>query len=263
GEHEVRLEARGDAAGVVRDPEELGRPFARHAHRLGEGEPEHRDRIAYAARHVDVGAGEPAVFVEAGVAVDGDSPPLQLEGAIVGADARHGVGDQHEAVVRLAAQRDAQHHGVRVRAVDDDAAPARWIFERGTYGAGLATGELRHGVEEVVEAAQAVTQRRADLRIGRVGVAGRDHDPARDEFLDDLRRSHFRSERHERAAARERGELPERARVEVEQLRRFVHALARYVKERALVFTVDHALYAGFVCMWYYVCGFGIDGHVG
>jgi hypothetical protein len=48
------------------------------------------------------------------------------------------VGDQHEAVVRLAAQRAAQHDRVGALAIDDDAAPAALIIERGTDRAGLA-----------------------------------------------------------------------------------------------------------------------------
>ena len=82
----------------------------------------------------------------------------------------------------LAAQRDAQHRRVDVPAVDDDAAPAVRILERGADDAGLAPGELRHRVEQVREAREPVPQRSADLVVGRVGVAGGHDDAGRASF---------------------------------------------------------------------------------
>jgi len=103
----------------------------------------------------------------------------------------------------LAAQCDAQHYWIGVLAIDDDAAPAALIIERSAHRPGLAPSELRHGIEQVCEAGQAVRECHADLRVARIGMARGHYHSGRYQPLDELRRGHFRGQGHQRASTLE------------------------------------------------------------
>lgn len=65
------------------------------------------------ARECTIGAGQAIV-------VQGDLPSLQHELPIFRARQRHGIGDQHQSIAPLAAERNTQTGGVDVDAVADD-----------------------------------------------------------------------------------------------------------------------------------------------
>src|SRR3546814_4822854 len=73
-----------------------------------------------------------------------------LEFADVGADARHRVGDQHDAVLALGAHREAHDGGMQMDVVDDQPAIAVRI-ERRPDRAGIAVMQRRHRVEQMGE----------------------------------------------------------------------------------------------------------------
>ncbi len=81
-------------------------------------------------------------------------------------------------------------------AIDDDAAPAFRIFQRRADHAGLAPGELGHRIEQVREAGESIVERFGNLRVRRVGMAGRHDDIRASESADDCRRRHLRGQRH-------------------------------------------------------------------
>jgi len=96
-----------------------------------------------------------------------------------------------------------------------DAAPAVGVIERRPDDARRATGELRHGVEEMREAGEPVLEGRADFLIRGIGfVAGGHDDSGCGEPRDHAGRRHFRRERHQCPPALERGEEADRAFVE-------------------------------------------------
>ncbi len=61
------------------------------------------------------------------------------------------------------------------------------VRQRRADGAGFAVAELRHGVEQVREAAQARGERRLQLVVGGIGVSGGDDDAGIAELADDTR----------------------------------------------------------------------------
>ena len=83
-----------------------------------------------------------------------------------------------------------------------------------------------------------------DFGVARVGVTRGYHHTRRHQLADELRSRHLRGERHERAAFLQRGEESERARIELAQLRRIVHALARDVEEWPLDVNAEDAGHA-------------------
>ncbi|WP_333980006.1 hypothetical protein [Sphingomonas aerolata] len=91
-----------------------------------------------------------------------DRPPLDREGLIRRADTGHRVRDEHEPVMRAAAQCDPQRGIIDVKAVDDDPAIDRLIVERCADHAGRAVDQRRHRVEQMGHAGDA----RSDARGG-------------------------------------------------------------------------------------------------
>ena len=206
---------------------------------VGQIEAEQAHGVADGARHVEVRARQRPVLVHAHPVPDDDGPALQREG-VAAPHAGHGVGDQHELVVRLALERDLQDHRVDVTAVHDDPAPALLVVQRRAHHARLAAGERGHGVEQVGEAAQAVVERRPHRRIAGVGVAGRHHDPGADQGLDQLRARLLGGEGDEGAADLEGGQQRQQVGLQLAELGGVVHPLAPHVEERALDVHAEH-----------------------
>ena len=71
-QHEIGAIAGANVAELVSQPEKFGRIPACHVHGFRQGEMEQLHGIAYAARHVDVGAGQAPVLVETNQALDDD-----------------------------------------------------------------------------------------------------------------------------------------------------------------------------------------------
>ncbi len=69
-------------------------------------------------------------------------------------------------------------------AVDDQAAPALLVLQRGADHAGLAAGQGGHGVEQVGEAGDAVLEGRAGGGIAGVAMPGRDDHARGSQALD-------------------------------------------------------------------------------
>ena len=142
GEHQVGPIARRDPTKLTAQAQELRWILTGHAHGLGQIETQQLDRVPHGRCHVEVGAGQRAVLVDEHAVRDGDHATLQRERLFGCADAWHSIRHQHESVVPLAAQGDAQHGRVDMAAVHDDAAPAVRVVERGADDSGFAPGEL-------------------------------------------------------------------------------------------------------------------------
>ena len=229
-------------------PARSGRARARRAHLRGRGRRHaqgllQRDAhqmhgIAHGRGHVQRGAGEPAVLRRAAPVPDLD--PLRAEGEARhrGADRRHRVGHQEQpARPRLVGEPQARR--MHVVAIDDDAAGGI-RGQRGAHGAGLACAQLRHGVEQVGEAADPGGEPGADFRTAAIGMA-REHDGlARQGF--DRRGGHaFRRQGEQRPAAPQRGQERDIVRAERADLRRVVHALPGRIDVRPLEMDAEHA----------------------
>ena len=80
---------------------------------------------------------------------------------------------------------------MHVMAIDDDAAGGIG-GQRRADGAGLARAELRHGVEQVGEAADPGGEPGADLLAAAIGMA-REHDGIARQGIDRLSRHAFRA----------------------------------------------------------------------
>ena len=175
------------------DPAGVG---ADHARRDGGGRVERRlerdaERVQVPHRvdHGQHAAGEDAVAVAPDDAVAHLDRDVAEAVRAVAADARAGdcVGDEREAAAgRLP---DHAHRvGGEVDAVEDDLDDHVGPGERRAGDARVAVGERAHRVEEVRDGAHAAVERRVRLLGARVGVAGRDGDPARDEQVDEVER---------------------------------------------------------------------------
>src|SRR5258708_6321179 len=160
--------ARRDPPELAVEPEELRRIGARHPRGPLERQTEEVDAIANRARHVERRTRERAVLVHASAVRDRDATAGQKERILVRADGRHRVGDEHAAIGTLGAQCDLQHGRMHVHSIDDEAAPALGVVQRGPDGAGLAMSERRHPVEEVRYAAHALADCRAHFLAGSI-----------------------------------------------------------------------------------------------
>ena len=126
---------------------------------------------------------------------------------------------------------------MHMASIDDEAAPAVGIGERGAHGARLAMAEGRHRVEEMRHAGDAAAQRPTHLLEGPVRVPRGDHDTFAGEEGDRLGCGHLGGERDQSPADAQRSEQRRIAHVEVADLRRIVRAAAQLVDERP--FDVD------------------------
>ena len=168
----------------VAQRQELGRMGARHAHRVDEAHSQHAHRVAHRARHVEIGAGEPAVLVDALVAFTVMGRPLSTKSLASAPTLGMASDTSMKRSRRLARRAIFMHFGMHVMSVDDEAAPAGVVRQRRADGAGFAVAELRHGVEQVREAAQARGECRLQFVVGGVGVSRADDDTGIVELAD-------------------------------------------------------------------------------
>ncbi len=141
------------------------------------------DAVTDRRGHIDVGAGERAVVQRQlrAIATFGaiDGAAVQGEAWKIGADQRHGVGDEEQpAFAALGAKRDAQGTRIDMVAIGDDAAPGRGMVDRSTHEARRAMAHLAHGVEEMGDTAGAGVEAGISSFRCAVAVAEADDDAA-------------------------------------------------------------------------------------
>ena len=184
----------------------LERRFERDAERV---------QVPHRVDHRQDAAGEDAVAVAPHDAVAHlDRDVAEAVGAVAGPRACDRVGDEGKAPgCRLP---DHAHRvGGEVDAVEDDLDDHVGPGERRAGHARVAVGERAHRVEEVRDGARRRARSRVRLLGARVGVAGRDGDPARDERVDEVERpGQLGCQREEPDGAR-REETLEQGRVRV------------------------------------------------
>ena len=136
--------------------------------------------------HGQDASGEHAVRAADGTVVHLDVERAEAGvGAVCAARRRDRVGDEGDPLARRA----PDHRGglgCEVDAVEDDADDDVVTGERRADDAGIAVAERPHRVEEVGDAVHAAVERRIRLLGGRVAVAERDGDPAREQAVDHL-----------------------------------------------------------------------------
>ena len=152
----------------MRLPDCLGGIERGHAQGLVEIEPDDAMDEAHGGNHVEVGAGKRAVGKPETPILAIDGAAVERERSHVGADRRHGVGDQQDlARGSFGAQRKRHRAGMDMDAIGDDAGVETACVDRRAGQPRLAIADLAHGVEEVRD------DRRAGLGEGRrSGIAG-------------------------------------------------------------------------------------------
>ena len=134
--HHIGAIARRDAAEAVSKPQKFRRRARGEAQGVGERHAEQRHAIAHSRRHVDARAGQRAVLRRAASARGYDLAAVKREAFLHAADAGHGVRHQHRRAGAF--QRQPQHGGRDMDAVDDQPVPAAGRFQRRRDGPRLA-----------------------------------------------------------------------------------------------------------------------------
>ena len=129
-------------------------------------------------------------------------------------------------------------------AIDDDAAPAVGILQRGADHAGLAAAERRHRVEQVGEAAHAGRERGTGRFVVGGGMPGADDQPGVDQRADAGQRHLVRRQREQAHAATRRAQQRQLVAGRRVEVFRVVHALACRRQVRAFQMDAEHAGHA-------------------
>ena len=141
GAENVEIVIRNDEVGSISrrystehviQSKKCGRVFARHSNCLRQVQRQERHRVLDGLDHRQGGSRESASLIHATTAVDEDCAALEREGALIRTCARHRVGNEHDSIKVFGAERDLQHDGINVMAIDNEAAVAVAIEEGGS-----------------------------------------------------------------------------------------------------------------------------------
>lgn len=260
-QHQIGPKPWSDPTGFLVQAKEGGRRSARHLRCLGKVDAQYLDSISDRARHIEIRSREPSFRIIAGSVAYADRFALQHEARAIPADARHGIADQHEAVVAMTTKGEAKDRRIYMAAIDDDPAPSI-AFKRRANDSRLAAGEWGHGIEEMGDAAETVGESRAHPGVGRVGVACRENDPRFGEPPDRIAIDHLGRERRKHSPMPVSSEKLDGRPVEWSEMLGFVDTLSAMADERPFDVRTNDAWNSGRACICHRAKALLHDGEV-
>ncbi len=153
--HEARQMSGRDAAELCLPTQKRRRNARRHRERIAERKPRDLDGVAHSFVHGQNRARKRAVVEPQAAVRARHAAALQIELIGPAGRRRHRIRYQHEAVMPLGGESDAQVRVVHMVAVCDDADECIGEVERGPDHAGLAAGWRTHRIVEMGERARA------------------------------------------------------------------------------------------------------------